>query len=208
MPGMPMGATPPAWTLYHAGAVLVAWIAMMVAMMLPTAAPAIMRRGPVFALGYATAWAGFGIAATALQWVLERTGALSIHMSLTSAALAAAVVLAAGIYQLTPLKAACLQHCRTESDADTAAIMTVAGTSTAGARIVAALAHGLRHGAHCIGCCWALMLLLFVGGAMNLVWMAALTLYLLLEKSLRRFPTARTTGLALIVAGTLAALRA
>jgi len=191
MPGMPIGATP-AWTLYHAGAVLVAWIAMMVAMMLPTAAPAIMRRGPVFALGYAAAWAGFGIAATALQWTLERTGALSMQLSLTSATLAAAVVLAAGVYQLTPLKAACLQHCRAESRAD------------ADLRVIAALARGLRHGAHCIGCCWALMLLLFVGGAMNLVWMAALTLYLLLEKSLHRFPTARTTGLALILAGAFA----
>ena len=170
MPGMTMGATPSAWTLYHAGAVLVAWIAMMVAMMLPTAAPAIMRRGPVFALGYAAAWGGFGIAATALQWLLERTGALSMQLSLTSAALAAVVVLAAGIYQLTPLKAACLEHCRAE-----------AGSSET--RIVAALARGMHHGAHCIGCCWALMLLMFVIGAGNLGWMLALGAVMALEKN-------------------------
>ena len=194
MPGMPGMEAAPAWTAVHAGIVFLMWTAMMVAMMLPGAIPAIAARGGVFTAGYFGAWTIFAGGATLLQWGLERAGALSAASALTSAPLAAIVIAAVGIYQLGPLKSACLRRCRMEAQPQDA-------RESARAKLVL----GMRHGALCVGCCWALMLLLFVGGVMNVVWIGALTLLVLAEKTLpRSIVLARAAGVALIVFATVA----
>lgn len=184
---MPMSGGP--WTLDHALVMLAMWIAMMAAMMLPSAAPMILlyatvararrargERGGsagIFAAGYAAVWIGFSIAAVALQFALERAALLSPMMETTSMALAGAVLIAAGIYQWLPLKQACLRRCRSPLD-----FMVLHWRE--GAR--GAFRMGAAHGAYCVGCCWMLMLLLFVGGIMNLAWIAGLALFVLVEK--------------------------
>lgn len=186
---MPMGTGP--WTLGHAVIVLVMWSVMMAAMMLPSAAPMILlyaamarrrsERGELatasgtiaFVVGYLAVWAAFSLAATALQFGLEKAALLSPAMETTSIVLAGAVLIAAGVYQWTPLKRACLRYCRSPLDF----IMTHWRPGTRGALLM-----GLRHGAVCVGCCWLLMLLLFVGGVMNLAWIAGVALFVLVEK--------------------------
>lgn len=186
---MPMSTGP--WTLSHAVIVLVMWAVMMAAMMLPSAAPMILlyatiarrrsERGEpatasgAFAFGYLAVWATFSLAAVALQFGLERAALLSPMMETTSIALAGTVLIAAGLYQWTPLKQACLRHCRSPLDF----IMTHWRSGARGAFLM-----GLRHGAVCVGCCWLLMLLLFVGGVMNFAWIAGIALFLLAEKLL------------------------
>lgn len=186
---MPMSTGP--WTLSHAVIVLVMWAVMMAAMMLPSAAPMILlyatiarrrsERGEpatasgAFAFGYLAVWAMFSLAAVALQFGLERAALLSPMMETTSIALAGAVLIAAGLYQWTPLKQACLRHCRSPLDF----IMTQWRSGARGAFLM-----GLRHGAVCVGCCWLLMLLLFVGGVMNFAWIAGIALFVLAEKLL------------------------
>lgn len=184
---MPMSAGP--WTLGHAVLVLVMWAVMMAAMMLPSAAPMILfyatiarrrsERGElatassVFAFGYIAVWATFSVAAAALQFGLEKAALLSPMMQTTSVALAGAVLIGAGLYQWTTLKQACLRHCRSPLD-------FIMGYWQPGAR--GAFFMGVRHGALCVGCCWLLMLLLFVGGVMNFAWIAGLALFVLVEK--------------------------
>jgi predicted metal-binding membrane protein len=208
MSGMAMMA-PATWTPGYALLMLAMWWVMMVAMMLPSAAPMILlfaavnrkqreRGNPfvpssVFALGYLAVWAGFSIAAVALQWGLERTALLSPAMSSTSPVLGGLLLLAAGLYQVTPIKGACLRHCRSP-------LHFIAGHWRKGTG--GALVMGLEHGAYCVGCCWFLMGLLFVGGVMNLYWIAGLALFVLLEKTI---PAGHwltyATGLALVLAG-------
>ncbi len=177
------------WTADYAVLMFFMWWIMMVAMMLPSAAPTILlhalvyrkqaeRLGPhvptgFFALGYLAAWAGFSLAAVALQWGLEKLDLLSPMMATTSAMLGGAVLAAAGLYQLTPLKHACLRHCRSPVHF----LSQRWRNGRAGA-----LAMGLEHGAYCLGCCWMLMGLLFVGGVMNLYWIVGLAAYVLIEK--------------------------
>lgn len=175
-----------------AGALLlgfIMWTVMMAAMMLPSAAPAILlyaslvrkngARGRllpgvwVFTGGYLVAWAAFSLAATLLQALLEYASLLTPEMATASAGLGAAALIGAGLYQLTPLKEACLGKCRNPL----AFFMTRWRTGTAGA-----FGMGLEHGAYCVGCCWALMLLLFVVGVMNLVWVALIAAFVLVEK--------------------------
>jgi predicted metal-binding membrane protein len=128
----------------------------------------------VFALGYLIAWAAFSVAATFLQWGLERADLLhAFTMWSLSPMLTAALLIAAGLYQLTPLKRACLENCR--SPASWLAAYFKPGAA-------GALELGLRHGIYCVGCCWVLMALLFAGGVMNLVWIAGLAIYVLFEK--------------------------
>ena len=147
----------------------------------------------LFILGYVAVWAAFSALATAAQWALDQATLLSPMMAARSSALAGALLIAAGLYQLTPLKYACLRHCRSPLDF----VMTQWREGRAGA-----LAMGLRHGAYCVGCCWVLMLLLFVGGVMNLVWIAALAAIVLFEKLLPGgIWVARVTGVALIAWG-------
>lgn len=184
---MPMSSVP--WTLGHAVMMLAMWAVMMAAMMLPSAAPMILlhatlarRRGergePALAsgavcAGYLFVWAVFSLAATTLQYALEQAALLSTMMRTTSQLLAGGVLIAVGLYQWSPLKQACLRHCRSPLEF----VMMHWRPGLRGA-----FAMGLRHGVVCIGCCWMLMLLLFVGGVMNLVWIAGIALFVLIEK--------------------------
>ena len=189
MSGMAM-MTPVAWMPGYAVLMFFMWWVMMVAMMLPSAAPMILLFATVnrkqretghphvattiFAVGYLAAWAGFSLVAVILQWGFARTGILSPMLVGTNVIFGGVLLLAAGIYQLTPIKHACLRHCRSP----------LAFLSThwrRGAR--GALRMGLVHGAFCVGCCWFLMGLLFFGGVMNLYWIAGLALFVLLEKT-------------------------
>lgn len=197
------------WDAPYAILMLAMWAAMMLGMMLPSAAPTILlyarvarsgesahapvTRTYLFALGYLLAWAGFSLAATLLQWQLASAALLSPMMESNSALFSAAVLVAAGVYQWTPLKEACLRQCRGPVDFITRYWRPGVG---------GALGMGLRHGLYCVGCCWVLMALLFVGGVMNLLWIAAITIFVLLEKvaSFGR-SGGRLSGLALIAAG-------
>ncbi len=194
----------PPWTLGYAALIFLMWAIMMVAMMLPSAAPTILlvtalgrdRIAPVavpFAFGYLLVWIGFSLAATALQFGLDRGGVLSETMATSSAALAGIVLIVAGAYQWTPLKQACLRHCRSP-------LAFLLGRWRQGAW--GAVTNGMRHGLFCLGCCWMLMVLLFVGGLMNLLWVGALALLVLIEKTLPwGGRTSRATGAALVVWG-------
>src|SRR5712691_8737935 len=198
------------WTPADAALAAGMWSVMMVAMMLPSAAPMILvfvtvnlRRGldanapyvstGPFALGYLLVWGVFSVGATAAQWGFQRAAVLAeATLALTPLA-GAAVLVAAGLWQLTPLKYACLARCQTP-------IGFLLAEWRQGPR--GALVMGLRHGLYCLGCCWVLMALLFVGGVMNLAWVAAITAFVLLEKVL---PAGRAiswiTGLGLILWG-------
>lgn len=190
MPGMAMA--PQGSPLAKWGLTLLMWWSMMIAMMTPSATPAILLYGRVrlhalsrdpsagvapttgFAAGYLLVWLGFSIAASALQWAGERLGLVSAAtMGSQSALLSGALLLAAGVYQLSPAKDGCLRHCRSPA----AFITRHWRPGTAGA-----LSLGAAHGAYCLGCCWLLMALLFVGGVMNLAWIAVLTALVLAEK--------------------------
>ena len=200
-----------AWSARDFVFMFLMWSVMMVAMMLPSASPMILlhvkmdrqqgegRDGALgtaaFAAGYLLAWTGFSALATLLQWGLERLALLSPMMVSTSPLLGAGLLLAAGVYQLTPAKGACLQHCRSPLQF----LMQHWRRGTRGAFMM-----GLDHGAYCIGCCWFLMALLFVGGVMNLVWIATLAVLVLLEKVVPRGKlVARLAGAGFIVAGLL-----
>ena len=183
------------------------WAVMMVAMMVPTAAPMILvfakvnrrRREEqrpfvptgIFLLGYVLIWSGFAVIATLATWGLHSGGLLSSMMGASnSSILGGILLLAAGVYQLSPLKYVCLTHCRSPLGF----IMTGWREGVGGA-----LDMGLRHGLFCLGCCWVLMGLLFVLGVMNLVWIAILAGFVLLEKvaPAGRW-VSRVTGLLLI----------
>lgn len=182
-------AEPMAWGLGHAAMIFVMWWVMMAAMMLPAAAPILLLQAaaqrrrqpgaspyPAVALGtagYLGVWGLFALVATLAQWAFERSGLLSPMSMSAGGALAGALLLAAGLYQLTPLKQACLRHCR----APLAFLTTHWRPGAAGAARL-----GVVHGAYCLGCCWLLMGLLFVGGVMSPLWIGALALYVLLEK--------------------------
>lgn len=172
--------------------IVLMWWVMMIAMMTPSAAPLVLlyarvarhrgaqaRVAPTafLAAGYLLAWLLFSIAAATVQESLQSPGLISGMMLWSkNAALSAAVLAAAGLYQLSPLKQSCLRQCRTP----TQFLVRHWRPGRTGA-----LALGMRHGAYCVGCCWLLMTLLFVGGVMNLVWIAALTLFVLVEKLAR-----------------------
>jgi predicted metal-binding membrane protein len=189
MGGMPMPKAPQPSAASWLGA-FVMWSLMMVAMMLPSAAPMILiytrvagqRRAPsgaaapalAFAAIYLVVWAAFSAVAALAQVLLAATGAISAsRLSLGDARLAGAVLLLAGAYQLTPLKDPCLRQCRSPMG-------LIVQHWRPGWR--GALGLGLRHALYCLGCCWALMALLFVGGVMNLAWVAALALVVMAEK--------------------------
>jgi predicted metal-binding membrane protein len=127
----------------------------------------------VFGLGYVTVWVGFSACAALGQWVLHQTAVLSPVMAASNPILGGAILVAAGAYQVTPLKGACLTHCRSPLGF----LMTNWRDGTIGA-----FQMGLLHGVYCLGCCWALMCVLFVVGVMNLVWVAALAVFVLVEK--------------------------
>ena len=191
------------------------WAAMMIAMMLPSALPMILtfaavahnrqRLGrpfvptSIFILGYIAVWSAFSLLAAVGQWVLHRHALLSASMASTSAWLGGTLLLGAGIFQFTPLKQACLTHCRGPLQF----IMTRWREGYSGA-----FRMGLEHGVFCTGCCWALMALLFVAGVMNILWIAALTLLVCMEKLLPpRTQVSVTTGLLLAAWGVFVILR-
>ncbi|MCH2483423.1 MAG: DUF2182 domain-containing protein [Gammaproteobacteria bacterium] len=195
------------WTVGYAVVIFLMWWVMMFGMMLPSAAPLLLlfarmmrkeKGAPyvptgVFALGYVVMWAAFSAIATGAQWGLEASGLLSGIMVGTSAVLAAALLIAAGVWQLTPLKNACLRHCRSP-------IGFLSAHWRPGR--TGAFRMGLVHGAFCLGCCWFLMALLFYGGVMNLYWIIGLALYILIEKLLPAgVRIGQLTGVALIAWG-------
>ena len=163
------------------------WLVMMVAMMTPAALPMMLvfrglDRGPGgdhdalwFGAGYLIAWSAFALLAAVLQWWLHGQGYLHGHSLATSRALAGGILIVAGLWQLTPLKAACLARCRGP--------LGFFLSHWRGGRM-GALAMGLRHGLFCVGCCWMLMGLMFAGGAMSVATMAALALFILAERVL------------------------
>ena len=188
MGGMLMPMAAPIWTPAYLALTLIMWAVMMAAMMLPSAAPMLLlydrvarKRGEEtigqtssFGLGYIAVWAGFSVAAVVLQYGLDRAKLLSPMMETTSVAMAGALLALAGLYQWTPLKQSCLRHCRSPLE-------FITTEWRAGPR--GAFTMGLRHGAFCLGCCWVLMLLLFVGGVMNVFWIAGIAAFVLVEKT-------------------------
>ena len=165
------------------------WAAMMAAMMLPTAAPLLLlyaramrnrsglqhpaARIYAMAAGYVAVWAVFSVAATVMQRVLASTSVLTMMMEPSNHRAAGALLIVAGLYQLTPLKDACLSACRSPI----ALLSTRWREGAAGAFVM-----GAHHGLYCLGCCWAMMLLLFAGGVMNLAVILALTAWVAFEK--------------------------
>ena len=219
MGGMGAGAAMPRlgpWGAADFALMFVMWAVMMVAMMVPSAAPMVLLFATVnrkkreqgrpfvstglFALGYLVVWTGFSLLATSLQWALETTALLSPMMVNASAMLGGLLLVAAGLYQWTPLKHACLVRCRSPLD-------FVLNRWREGVR--GALVMGLDHGLYCLGCCWFLMGLLFVGGVMNLLWVAAIAIFVLAEKVAPHGDwVARMGGAAMVAAGLLLLLGA
>lgn len=218
MPGMDMskmdmrGMIMPESQQWGATAVLllfVMWTVMMVAMMLPSAAPMILaflgvnhRRLAagqpfvpvgIFVAGYLAIWTAYSAVATLAQWGLHKAALLSPAMTATSPFLSGGLLIAAGIFQWTPLKRRCLKGCRSPLSF----LMSEWRDGKAGALIM-----GLRHGSYCVGCCWILMALLFVAGVMNLLWVAVIALFVMAEKTLPRGELlGHVTGAALVAAG-------
>ena len=214
MPGMVMA--PMSWSPGTALLMFAMWWIMMIAMMVPSAAPAVLLFSAIsrkqtasghpsaaagmFLTGYLVVWAGFSLIATALQWSLERLGLMSMDMKTSSHVLGGIILLAAGLYQFTPIKTVCLQHCQNP-------LLFLSShwqSGTAGA-----LRMGLRHGAYCLGCCWFLMALLFFGGVMNFLWIAGIAIYVALEKLLPKSQwLGRAAGSILALSGIFVLARA
>ena len=203
--GMPMDAP---WTATDGLLTFAMWSVMMVGMMAPTASPMFMlfagaRAGRghsaaspatlAFGLGYIAVWTGFSAAATAAQYALHQASLLSMAMASSSHLLTGVILLAAGIYQFTPWKLKCLKQCRSPLGF----LLTHWRDGVTGA-----FQMGFLHGMFCLGCCWALMGLLFAVGVMNLVWVAVLTGFILFEKiGWAGVIVVRIAGAALVVAG-------
>ncbi len=201
--------TPAVWSLSYAALMFVMWWVMMVAMMLSSAAPVVLLFAAInrkqeengnpfvptsiFASAYLIVWAGFSMVAVAVQWSLERADLLSPMLESASVILGGVLLLATGVYQLTPLKRACLNHCRSPLQF----ILTRWRSGTSGA-----FRMGIEHGAYCVGCCWFLMGLLFFGGIMNLYWIAGIAVFVLLEKTIPSgHQVGYVVGIALIIWG-------
>ena len=180
------------WTSLDLALTFVMWVVMMIAMMTPSAAPLVLlvatveRRSSKSSpgacaaaalAGYFAVWSGVSILAALAQWALHDAALLDGPMGRLSPRLAGIVLIAVGIYQWTPMKAICLSHCRSP-------VETLAHFWKPGAR--GAFRLGLHHGFYCLGCCWALMVVLYVTGVMNLVWVALLSILVLAERLLPR----------------------
>jgi predicted metal-binding membrane protein len=180
-----------AWSTADFAFMFLMWAIMMVGMMLPSAAPMILIYARVgrqanatgqpfaatgwFAGGYLLAWTAFALLATCAQWALERALLLTPHMASVSNVFGGLVLIGAGLYQWTALKENCLSQCQTP-------LTFIQRHGGFRREPGASLRLGARHGLYCIGCCWALMGLLFVGGVMNLLWIAGLAIIVLVEK--------------------------
>lgn len=221
MSNMDMGATDMgatvapgfrAWATADFAFIFTMWAVMMVGMMTPSVAPMLLLYAGVgrkaqadgrpiastgwFFTGYLTVWVVFSIVATGAQWLLARLALLDPSMAAGSAILGGLVLIAAGLYQWTPMKGVCLRQCQ----APIAFLVSHGGFRSAP---LGALRLGIDHGAYCLGCCWALMALLFVGGVMNVLWIAGIAILVLLEKTV---PTGqlipRISGMLMAAAGT------
>jgi len=214
MGGMDVGVTRAGATSERFAATFLMWAVMMVGMMLPSAAPAILLYGGIarrsreqgrtvpaiytFVAGYLIAWTVFSVLAAALQVLLGHLVLMSPMMVSTSTVLSGVFLLAAGVYQLLPVKDACLGTCR-------APLQFFSKRWRSGR--IGALRMGLEHGFICVGCCWALMLLLFAGGVMNLLWVAVIAGFILVEKLMPGGRLAgRFAGIGLVAMGLLARL--
>ena len=180
-----------AWTPHYVLVMFFMWWIMMAAMMLPSAAAVLLlvaalnrRAQPArlpygstgaFAAGYLFAWAVFSLVAVAAQWWLVSSDLLSTALHATDRFLAGAVLVAAGLWQFTPVKRVCLAHCR-------APLRFLVAHRRAGD--FGGVVTGIEHGTYCLGCCWLLMALLFVGGIMNLLWIVGIATYVAIEKLL------------------------
>jgi predicted metal-binding membrane protein len=204
-----MVMTPAIWTPAYAALMFLMWWVMMLAMMLPSAAPVLLIFTRIsrhrsddkpawtptgcFSVGYLAVWGAFSAVATALQWMSEGVGLVSPMMATTAVWLGALILIGAGLWQFAPLKQACLRYCRSP-------IGFLTGRWRGGS--LGAFRMGLEHGTHCLGCCWFLMALLFFGGVMNLWWIGGLAAYILIEKV---FPISHwlsyAAGMGLIVCG-------
>lgn len=209
-PEMDMMAMPDmAWGAGEIAMATLMWAVMMAAMMLPSATPMVLMfvtvnrrravegrplvRTGLFVLGYVVVWVGFSAAAAGAQWALHAAAMLSDAMAATSPFVGGTLLVAAGLFQWTPLKTTCLTHCRSPLSF----LMTCWREGARGALVM-----GLRHGAYCVGCCWVLMALLFVAGVMNLLWVAALAAFVLIEKLMPGGDRlARLAGVVLVAAG-------
>ncbi len=189
----------------------VMWVVMMVGMMTPSVAPMVLIYARVarhasakgkpfaatiwFAGGYLFAWTGFSFCATVVQWALERTLLLTPMMTSSSNLFGGRILIAAGLYQWTPIKDACLSKCQ----APLSFIQRHGGFQR---EPLGSVRIGVQHGLYCIGCCWALMALLFVGGVMNILWIVAIAMFVLLEKVIPSGRTiSRIAGAGLLGAG-------
>jgi predicted metal-binding membrane protein len=217
VPGMNMGPVSTPWSIAELSVTLVMWSAMMIGMMTPSAAPMILIYALVarhaeangkplaavgwFAAGYLLAWCGFAVVATFAQAALVSAALITPALAAGTSLFAAVILVAAGLYQWSPLKQSCLSQCQ----GPLAFIQHRGGFKR---DIRGALKLGVSHGLYCVGCCWALMGLLFVGGVMNPLWIAGLSIWVLLEKIV---PVgglmARGLGLVLIGGGIIFALR-
>lgn len=213
MAAMGMTADAP-WTAADFFLTFAMWAVMMVGMMGPSAAPMILLFGAararggsrgasaaagIFGLGYAAVWTAFSALATGAQWGLHKAALLSAAMTVSSRPIAAAVLIVAGLYQLSPWKNGCLVHCRSPLNF----LMTHWREGTWGA-----FEMGVTHGTYCLGCCWALMIVLFAVGVMNLAWVAGLAAFVLLEKvAPKGVLVARLSGAVLVAFGIATALR-
>jgi predicted metal-binding membrane protein len=180
------------WTAAYAILVALMWWIMMIAMMTPSAAPTLLLfaalkhhgkdkqdtafHSGLLLAGYLLIWAVCSVIATFLQWGMETLGLISTAMmTINSKLFAGTIFLCAGLYQFSGLKNACLKHCRSPA-------YFLSENRRSGP--YGAFMMGAHHGVYCLGCCWALMALLFVGGVMNLYWIVGLALYVLVEKTL------------------------
>jgi predicted metal-binding membrane protein len=205
----------PSWTMVDFALLFLMWLIMMIAMMTPAVAPLIL----IFAMvnrqrkqqnrpfvntaylvtGYFLVWVAFSLAATSLQWLLQQISLLNPEMKTTNKIFGSVILIAAGIFQFTPLKHTCLQNCRTPLD-------FVHRHWREGKK--GALRMGIQNGFYCLGCCWMLMVLLFVAGIMNLLWVAIIALFVLVEKiSFQMKWISYVAGLVLIVYGVLLWIR-
>ncbi len=197
------------WDFHYGALIFLMWTVMMAAMMLPSLAPALLLYGGIcrgdaaggspalrvyaFAAGYMGAWTAFSAAATLLQWLLFQHGLLDMMMALSDVRIAAAGLILAGVFQFTPFKQDCLSRCR----APAAFLSEHWRRGAAGG-----LRLGFHYGLFCLGCCWALMLVLFVCGVMNLAYIVLLSMLVLLEKAAPwGVMTARLVGAMLIASG-------
>lgn len=220
--GMDMGATvAPAfrtWAPADFAFIFTMWAVMMVGMMTPSVAPMLLLYAGVgrkaradgrpiaatgwFFAGYLAVWVVFSALATGAQWLLARLALLDPSMATDSVIFGGLVLIAAGLYQWTPMKGVCLRQCQ-------APIAFLASHGGFRSAPLGALRLGIDHGAYCLGCCWALMALLFVGGVMNVLWIAGIAILVLLEKTVptgRLIP--RVSGALMIATGAWLVFRA